>query len=240
MGETARGEKDEAAWIRDCIVNYVASDENSLHLEGTREPAWAEPLVGFSRGGDPLYRRFKDDIGPFFWTPSEIFATTFPGLGAAPGELTVVSWILPQTEQTRLDNSREKSLPADRWILSRKYGEDFNIKLRDHLAGFLKAAGHEAVAPMNSPGWQWEKSARYGLASSWSERHAAYASGLGTFGLCQGESDALRLRRGPDRRPAVGAALRQSPCVLPLLLQRELRQMHRTLPGRRHQPGGGA
>ena len=53
MGETARGKKDAAAWIRDCIVNYVASDENSLHLEETREPAWEEPLVGFSRGDDP-------------------------------------------------------------------------------------------------------------------------------------------------------------------------------------------
>jgi epoxyqueuosine reductase QueG len=39
---------------------------------------------------------------------------------------------------------------------------------------------------MNSPRWRWEKSDRYGLASSWSERHAAYVSGLGTFGLCDG------------------------------------------------------
>jgi epoxyqueuosine reductase QueG len=29
-------------------------------------------------------------------------------------------------------------------------------------------------------------SARYGFASTWSERHAAYVSGLGTFGLCDG------------------------------------------------------
>ena len=60
MTETASVKKDPAAWIRDCIINYVASDENNLHLEGTREPAWEEPLVGFSRGDDPLYRRFKD------------------------------------------------------------------------------------------------------------------------------------------------------------------------------------
>jgi epoxyqueuosine reductase QueG len=26
----------------------------------------------------------------------------------------------------------------------------------------------------------------YGYASSWSERHAAHAAGLGTFGLCDG------------------------------------------------------
>ena len=186
MGERARGKNDAAAWIRDCIVKYAASDENSLHLEGTREPAWGEPLVGFSRGDDPLYQGFKEDIGPFHWTPAEIFSATFPDVQAAPDELTVVSWILPQTERTRLDNSREEAMPADRWILSRKYGEDFNIKLRDHVAGVLKAAGHEAVAPMNSPNWRWKKSDRCGLASSWSERHAAYVSGLGTFGLCDG------------------------------------------------------
>jgi len=30
------------------------------------------------------------------------------------------------------------------------------------------------------------QSERYGFASAWSERHVAYASGLGTFGLCDG------------------------------------------------------
>jgi epoxyqueuosine reductase len=29
-------------------------------------------------------------------------------------------------------------------------------------------------------------SERYTISSTWSERHAAYASGLGTFGLCDG------------------------------------------------------
>lgn len=175
-----------AEWIRGLIREYTASEENDLQLAGGREPAWEEPLVGFSRGDDPLYRFFKEDIGPFLWTPAEIFAATFPAVKAAPEELTVISWILPQTERTRLDNAAEKTMPAERWARSRKFGEDFNVKLRDHVAAALRKAGHEAVAPMNSPGWKWEKSERYGFASSWSERHAAYASGLGTFGLCDG------------------------------------------------------
>jgi epoxyqueuosine reductase len=186
MKRKTSAKKDTAAWLRDCVVKFAGSEENDLHLDGGREPAWEEPLVGFSRGDDPLYQRFKEEIGPFLWTPSEIFAATFPEAEAAPGELTVISWVLPQTEQTRRDNRRETAVPADRWILSRKYGEDFNIKLRDHVVGFLKEAGCEAVAPMNSPLFRWERSDRYGLASSWSERHAAYASGLGTFGLCDG------------------------------------------------------
>jgi len=186
MMEMPIAKHDAAERIRDCIRQYTASGENSLHPEGGREPAWEEPIVGFSRGDDPLYRAFKEDIGPFYWTPAEIFTATFPDVQTGPGELTVISWILPQTKRTILDNSKEKTVSAERWARSRKYGEEFNVGLRDHVAAFLREAGHEAVAPMNSPRWQWEKSERYGFASSWSERHAAYASGLGTFGLCDG------------------------------------------------------
>ena len=186
MVETTNKASEAEAWIRDCIVRYAASEENNLYPGGVHEPAWGEPLVGFSRGDDLLYQGFKDDIGPFHLTPHEIFGATFPDVKAAPGELTVISWILPQTERTRRDNGREKALPAERWARSRNWGEEFNMKLRDHVVGVLREAGCEAVAPMRSPLWRTEKSARYGFASSWSERHAAYASGLGTFGLCDG------------------------------------------------------
>jgi len=186
MAEMPKTERDRAGWIGECIRKYAESEENTIPLESGSEPAWEEPLVGFSRGDDPLYQKLKEEIGPFFWTPAEIFAKTFSDAKAAADGLTVISWILPQTEQTRLDNSREKTLPAERWTFSRKYGEDFNIKLRDHVVRVLGETGCDAVAPMNSPLWKWEKSERYGFSSSWSERHAAYVSGLGTFGLCDG------------------------------------------------------
>jgi len=186
MADRVTAKSDPATWIGDCIREYAASGENELHLGGGREPAWDEPLVGFSRGDDPLYQGFKEDIGPFVWTPPEIFTATFPDVQAAPDELTVISWILPQTERTRLDNSRETAFPAERWAHSRKEGEDFNVNLRNRVVAVLRDAGYEAVAPMLSPLWKWEKSDRYGFASSWSERHAAYAAGLGTFGLCDG------------------------------------------------------
>ena len=88
MTEMPNAEHDAAAWIRDCIGRYVASGENSLYPGGVHEPAWDEPLVGFSRGDDPLYQGFKDDIGPFYWTPPEIFAATFPDVQVKPDKLT--------------------------------------------------------------------------------------------------------------------------------------------------------
>ena len=77
-------------------------------------------------------------------------------------------------------------MPTERWARARIYGEAFNDRLRRHVVERLEEAGYKAVAPMLSRRWSREESERYGFASNWSERHAAYASGLGTFGLCDG------------------------------------------------------
>ena len=42
------------------------------------------------------------------------------------------------------------------------------------------------MAPMLSPLFESKPSERFVYASTWSERHAAYAAGLGTFGVCDG------------------------------------------------------
>jgi epoxyqueuosine reductase QueG len=150
------------------------------------ERAWDDPLVGFSSGDDPLFEFLKADIGDFLWLPSEIFSKTFPEVAVQPAELTVISWVLPQTKATKSDNRKEAYYPAERWARARIFGEEFNVKLRKHVVATLQEAGHEAVAPMISPEWKAQKSERYGFASNWSERHAAHVSGLGTFGLCDG------------------------------------------------------
>ena len=76
--------------------------------------------------------------------------------------------------------------PARQWSQVRQYGENINENLRRHVEAKLKAKGIPAAAPALSPTWKKKESARYGYASTWSERHAAYACGLGTFGLSDG------------------------------------------------------
>lgn len=177
---------DPNIWIKAVIEDFINnSSENTLQNNGS-DKAWAEPLVGFSKGDDIIYQEFKEHIGPFYWTPQEIFNQTFPSLKISACELTVVSWILPQTEMTKADNRRETIYPSERWVRSRIYGEIFNEKLRRHVVSVLKDSGYKALAPTLSPLWEQNVSESYGMASNWSERHAAYASGLGTFGLCDG------------------------------------------------------
>lgn len=176
----------DAETITQLIEAFILdSPENSLKNEAD-EPAWEEALVGFSSGSDPVFRQFKAHIGDFYHTPEEIFNLTFTQQDVPADELTVIAWILPQREITRADNRVEQFYPSERWVRARFPGEDFNVLLRKHVVAELGKIGIQAVAPMLSPSWKIEMSPRFGMASRWSERHAAYASGLGTFGLCDG------------------------------------------------------
>jgi epoxyqueuosine reductase QueG len=181
-----RDHEQASVWIESLIQDFVGkSPENNLG-NGTGEKAFAGALVGFSRGGDPLYEEYKEVVGPYHWTPREIFALTFPEQQVDAEELTVISWVLPLIQATKQDNRKEIFYPSERWARARIFGEEVNAKLRRHVVEALRDRGYDAVAPQLSPQWERKTSDRFFLASTWSERHAAYASGLGTFGLCDG------------------------------------------------------
>ena len=183
---TRKSEESAADWLRRTIADFVATSPlNTLGLSGG-EVAWDSPLVGFSRGDDAIYQEFKDHIGNFYWTPMETFQLTFPNVAVAPEDLTVISWILPQTRATKDENADQKVYPSTRWAAARDLGEKFNVALRQHVVTALLDEAIQAVAPMLSPHWSRQDSQLYGFASNWSERHAAHAGGLGTFGLCDG------------------------------------------------------
>ena len=173
-------------WLNDSIEDFCRQSRyNSLGKKNS-EPAWNRPIVGFSRGNDSLYDFFKKDIGDFYLTPVEIFRKTFPGLSFNENSIIVVSWILPQTKKTREDHRRESVFPSERWVRSKQFGEDFNNRLRSFAVSLLKSKGHHSVDPLNSSLYSRKDSPKYGYASTWSERHAAYTAGLGTFGLSDG------------------------------------------------------
>jgi len=171
-------------FVEGAIAKFVKDSPANRRKVG-RGKYWDKPLVGFASGEDPFFKQYKKIIGKFHFTPREIFELTF-GKRKTPPELSVISWIIPATEAVRKSNRKETKYPSRLWAHARDFGEQFNVKLRDHVVALLKKKGYRAVAPMNSPHWRRLRSPRVGLASTWSERHAAYVSGLGTFGLSDG------------------------------------------------------
>ncbi|MDR1740580.1 MAG: hypothetical protein LBR38_01850 [Synergistaceae bacterium] len=178
----------------------------------TGEKFWMTPLLGVASGDDPIFESFlKPEIGDErMWTPKMAFKEG--GFDAEAKDLSVIAWILPHNPATLVDNASESAMPSERWVRSRIMGEKANVKLRDRLVELARSLGVDAVAPMNLPTWTRLQSERRVYVSNWSERHAAHACGLGTFGLCDGlitpvgkavriGSIVLRARLAPTQRP---------------------------------------
>jgi epoxyqueuosine reductase len=176
--------KDPEKFIERAIAKFLSKNAaNRRKVDGAKY--WDEPLIGFASGDDPLFRQYKNIIGKFHYTPQEIFDLTF-AKSKHRKNLSVISWILPAAEDIRQSNRTEEKYPSLLWAHARHFGEQSNVKLRDHVVSLLQRKGYKAVAPMNSPHFRRLKSPRVGFASNWSERHIAYACGLGTFGLSDG------------------------------------------------------
>jgi epoxyqueuosine reductase len=172
--------------LMNLIHDFVAHSSLNALENKESEPAFENPIVGFAKGDDPIFMDYKEHVGEFHLTPAEVFNLTFPDLNAAAEDLTVISWVLPHIEATRRDNRHQTEYPAERWARGRIFGEKSNEALRKHVVEALKNAGIPSVAPLLSPHFERKDSDRFTFASTWSERHMAYAAGQGTFGLCDG------------------------------------------------------
>ena len=134
---------------------------NNALEPGAKLKAFSKPLVGFGAGDDELFYFIKDDIGSdFYWTPQEAFSSAFPDELAEANELSVVAWILPQTEHTRLAHRKAVDKPSIEWSKARHYGEKVNENLRRYVVGLFRASGHEACAPVLLPQWSRAESVR--------------------------------------------------------------------------------
>ncbi|WP_026842440.1 (Fe-S)-binding protein [Citrifermentans bremense] len=174
-------------------IRRFVQEESGNRFGESGERYFDDPLVGFAAADDPLFLEYKEVIGGFHLTPEELAETAEGGCWQPR---SVICWVLPITETTRAGNRTETVYPSRAWAQTRHHGEAFNTSLRRHMVRFLVERGHHALAPQLHPGWREYGETPVGIASSWSERHAAYAAGLGTFSL----NDALITERGIAHR----------------------------------------
>ena len=177
-------------WITEEIKRFVREDiGNRLHrLDDS--PVYEDPLVGFVAGTDPLLVQLKEIIGEFHLTPHDAVTAVAKDRDVPvppEEEAGVISYILPISRATIRENAGMKDRPSERWSHTRLFGEDFNRKLQAHVVSFLEGSGYLAVAPEIEGGvFQTLIDEKVGWTSNWSQRHVAFASGLGTFGLSDG------------------------------------------------------
>lgn len=176
------------SYIEELIRETVANSHmNQMRYPLKGEKIWSEPLVGFCRGDDEYFDFLVEHIGEEYITPAKAFSYAF-GEHVEPSELSVVSYVLPHSDRTYEDQSAVTDrIPSERWCHSRAEGEDFNDFMRDYIPKVLMMQHDiEAIAPMRLDQFDVYKHPQHYRTSNWSERHTAYACGLGTFGLSRG------------------------------------------------------
>lgn len=162
------------------ITNEIAISENVVGMK-----IFEAPIFGFASIEDEYFKLLKEPsvIGEHFMLPKEWL----------PGSKTVISFFLPFSQAVKRGNDREKSWPSEEWLHGRIEGQAFINKLCIYLKSELINDGYNSLVPAFDERF-WAQTAfnddcthpEAAFTSNWSERHAAFVCGLGTFGLSKG------------------------------------------------------
>ena len=91
---------------------FLTNELNRLPEEFGAGRIFDPPLIGVSRGDDPIFNRFKEVVAPDHLTPLEVW--TADGLKKqedTAGGLRILSIIFPYVKQIR-DKSKKRGLAA--------------------------------------------------------------------------------------------------------------------------------
>jgi epoxyqueuosine reductase QueG len=149
------------------------SKEAAISPELTELKMYSSFLIGIASPDDTCFGRFSEPgvIGPHFMPPRD----WLPDAGS------VVSVFFHASPRVTESNAKARDWPSAEWLHARIEGQSFISSTMKELKLGLESKGHKAVVPQSDP-----RFASKNFSSNWSERHAAYACGLGTFGLSKG------------------------------------------------------
>ena len=174
------------AFIRDFQALFESMDGNEVEIPGVGTVRlYQAPLIGFAEADDTIFDTFRQPevIGAHYFAPADWL----------PSAKTVLSFFLPFTEEVRISNRADRTDPSPQWLYGRIEGQAFITRFTGGLQSMLEEKGIESCIPSQDErfGLQFETTSWQGYSdfhadSRWSERHAAYACGLGTFGLSRG------------------------------------------------------
>ncbi len=163
----------------------VAINEDVADLE-----IFASPLLGAAGADDPAFLDLKKEgvVGAHLLLPEEWL----------PGARSVISFFLPFTETVRRANREDPAEPSPEWLHGRIEGQECINRLMAFLVARLEEGGEKALSPSIDCRFASctgenrvfldgkDKPLPLSFTSNWSERHAAYVCGLGSFGLSKG------------------------------------------------------
>lgn len=179
----------EKLQLQGIIQRLYQEAEGNFILTKPECRLYESPLIGIGSAYDPLFPAYKSQkiIGPWYMTPDEWL----------PGAKTVISLFFPASEEVKASNRAEKSGTGEYWLYARVEGQTFIQNLMMGLKNVLEEEYsmktcvpqyderfRVVVKGKGMDGYPEINESTFG--SNWSERHAGFVCGLGTFGLSKG------------------------------------------------------
>lgn len=149
--------------IYDNMVRFIGDykRQNSVKTE------WEHPIIGFADARGTYFHSLKKIISPTHYMPQDFL----------PDCTVVLSYFLPFDKDIGYRNEKGQD-PDPLWITSYIETNRLFLALNDFLINLCKKWGYCAISPVSAGMIDKEH-----IYSNWSQRHIAYAAGLGTFGL---------------------------------------------------------
>ncbi|MEW5901710.1 MAG: hypothetical protein AB1715_09640 [Acidobacteriota bacterium] len=173
--------QDPNGWLEQVISRLVAEAPENRPIDFAAQLIFGPPLVGIADGDDRIFRTFRRSVSRRHLLPRDVLERHSPA-GTDLRQVRVVSWVLPFSDEIRRSN-RGRVWPSELYSVGRNNGGALNHRLSLRLTGLFREAGAAAVCPALTEQYDAFRAPRHEFSSSWSERHVAYAAGLGLFGL---------------------------------------------------------
>lgn len=162
------------------LTHLVNTSSVNCLADFGNQPIFDAPLMGVADGDAPIFERLRSVVDPGHFLPRHLIRAQYPQ-GVDLTVVRVVAWALPFAEGVRRSN--RGAMPSALYSAARNNGEALNDHLRTGLCRALIGEGYAAVAPAHLPEYDAFRDVQRTFTSTWSERHAAFAAGLGRFGL---------------------------------------------------------
>ncbi|MBR0138399.1 MAG: hypothetical protein IJM15_08300 [Erysipelotrichaceae bacterium] len=156
--------------------------DNTVHLpeEDCDIPILDEPLIGFASATDPLFDELKSNpqaIGEGYMTPREWMEDSG----------SVLVFFFPFTEDVRSRLARSKTVITEAWKYGYPAGSALAKAIISELREQLTEKGLKVIEPSSTQRSQvpaiTEGEEDVHHIVNWSNRHAGFIAGLGTFGM---------------------------------------------------------
>lgn len=154
--------------LREQITDYIRGFVSEYEKRDEIATKYGEPLVGFADAMHPYIQSLPQIISPTHDLPQNVL----------PDARTIIAYYIPFTEDLAGTNRIGSVLASPEWARAYEETNAMFVEMNEGIIDLIHAKAGQAGVTPKAITFNEER-----LISDWSQRHIAYAAGLGTFGV---------------------------------------------------------